>query len=560
MTSFTDDFDVTEEFKDTTEDDENGEDTDDDDSVWVDDDGVDDNILVPIIGGIMKTSSAGKDHIFAWSGTDPDAALDCYSWDQGDPGRWTIKGSRKIKGATRMKGPPHDGMYRPAGVKYERATREMCSNYKSDVYFNGMTPSGGAKIAMKVKVYKGATRAHMIKTGMWDIFNVYDVATQGSIDILRYHSKVSKEQMTTHIENLRTSGDSYILQNLAFSGACIRASLSPEMLRKLLREVPIDASGPESYGALMRVVHSDSYPAMQKIKQQLESIKLANYPGENVELCCDDIISLSDQLDAAGAFVPDLLCTIVQTFEGTTDHRLMTWAMNRYELVAKRVKYLHSMQMGVDERDPQGYVNICHDVTAQWRSQTDSNRWTVSGGKGADKNAEPNLPAGYLAGCLPTGVTNGLSSAQVQAFTAAVLKQVGFANRGGGGGGGTVIGNCHRCGQPGHHSRHCPQNTGTQGNQGTRSQPAWKKELKSGEDPETATRMQNGKLYRYCSTCGFFIYHHSKDHAAWAARQAARDSGTAPPPPSTATDTVPVASLAGLSLGLIDDSGFTDVL
>jgi hypothetical protein len=220
------------------------------------------------------------------------------------------------------------------------------------------------------------------------------------------------------------------LQNLAFSGAYIRASLSPEMLGKLLPEVPIDASGPESYIALMRVVHSDSYPAMQKIKQQLESIKLANYPGENVELCCDDIISLSDQLDAAGAFVPDLLCTIVQTFEGTTDHRLMTWAMNRYELVAKRVKYLHSMQMGVDERDPQGYVNICHDVTAQWRSQTDSNRWTVSGGKGADKNAEPNLPAGYLAGCLPTGVTNGLSSAQVQAFTAAVLKQVGFANRG----------------------------------------------------------------------------------------------------------------------------------
>jgi hypothetical protein len=27
------------------------------------------------IGGIMKTTSAGKDHIFAWSGTDPDAAL-----------------------------------------------------------------------------------------------------------------------------------------------------------------------------------------------------------------------------------------------------------------------------------------------------------------------------------------------------------------------------------------------------------------------------------------------------------------------------------------------------
>jgi hypothetical protein len=80
------------------------------------------------------------------------------------------------------------------------------------------------------------------------------------------------------------------------------------MLGKLLREVNIDALGPKSFAALMCVIHSDSYPAMQKIKRKLELIKLSQYRGEDIKECCDNILTCCGQLNAAGAFVPNLLC------------------------------------------------------------------------------------------------------------------------------------------------------------------------------------------------------------------------------------------------------------
>jgi hypothetical protein len=439
----------------------------------------------------------------------------------------------------------------------------MCSSYKSEVYFNGLTPLDG-KIAIKLKVYKGSIRHHMIKNGMFNEFAVTDPASLGTIDTLRYHSKITKEQMAAHVSTLIDGGDPYILHNLAFSGAHIRASLSPEMLGKLLREVDIDASGPESFAALMRVVHSDSYPAMQKIKRKLESIKLSHYKGEDVEECCDDILTCCDQLDAAGAFVPDFLCTIVQIFEGCSDHRLMTWAMARYEVTSKRVRYLHSMQMGVEASDSEHYANLCSDVTTQWRSQTDSNRWTVTGGK--TKNVEPVLPAGYLGGCAPTNADAssgipGLSAAQFQAFTAAMIKQVTFASRNTGANNGhnNTTGNCHSCGKSGHLARNCP--TGTGGSSTNPNRPAWKNTLESGDDPDTATRTMHGRLYKWCSECGFFIFHHKAGHAAWLIRRAnATGTGTGT---SSGTGTSPstgpavaAAALAGLTLDT--DDGITN--
>lgn len=443
-----------------------------------------------------------------------------------------------------MKGPPHDGMYRPTGLKYERSTRVACSTYKPETKFNGLTPSDG-KIAIKLKVFKDGIRRHMITHGMFNEFLVLDPATKGMIDTLRFHSKVTKEQMGIHAFMLATKGDHYILQNLAFSGDYIRDSLSPELLGKLLREVAIDASGPESFAALMRIVHSDSYPAMQKIKRKLEGIKLSHYKGEDVEACCDDILTLCDQLDAAGSLVPDILCTIVQIFEGSSDHRLMTWAMARYEKTSKRVRYLHSMQMGVDINDPEHYATLCSDVTTQWRSQVDSNRWTVSGGQA--KTNEPTLPSGYIGGvCLPAAPDGmgGMSATQFQAFAAAMLKQMDFAKRGNGGGGGGGSGNCHNCGKAGHHSRACPEPQ-RQGGAGTH-RPDWKNKLNSGEDPNTATRTMGGRVYKWCATCGFFIFHHQNGHDAWLARKAAANGGTN----TTGTGTGDAASTAGAAAAL----------
>jgi hypothetical protein len=74
---------------------------------------------------------------------------------------------------------------------------------------------------------------------------------------------------------------------------------------------------------------------MQKITRKLEGIKLSNYKGENIELCFNNIIACCDQLDADGAFIPDLLMVIFQILKGTSDHHLMTWATSCYKVVGK---------------------------------------------------------------------------------------------------------------------------------------------------------------------------------------------------------------------------------
>jgi hypothetical protein len=194
---------------------------------WVDDVGIDaTKIMVPTFGGIMKASYGDKNHIFAWTGTDPDLRVNCYSWNQESHGAWIIPSAIIIAGAARMKGPPHDGMYLPTGVKYKRATRKMCSFYEIPVYFNGLSPPDG-KIAIKLKVYKGSCRLYMIKNSMFNKFVVTDPRSTSTIDTLQhYNSKITKEQMAAHVGKLLAGDDPYILLNLAFSGAYIRASLS----------------------------------------------------------------------------------------------------------------------------------------------------------------------------------------------------------------------------------------------------------------------------------------------------------------------------------------------
>ena len=104
------------------------------------------------------------------------------------------------------------------------------------------------------------------------------------------------------------------MQNLDWSGQYLRNSLSADLLTKVLREIPITASGPEVFITTMHICISDSYEALEETKKQLKSLKLSDFPGENVVDCCARILMLAEQLDSAGAFEIDLLCAIARIF------------------------------------------------------------------------------------------------------------------------------------------------------------------------------------------------------------------------------------------------------
>ena len=58
--------------------------------------------------------------------------------------------------------------------------------------------------------------------------------------------------------------------------------MSNDLLQKVLTSVPLTATGPEFFVATMTTFLSDSYYALEETITHMDSIKLNNYPGENV--------------------------------------------------------------------------------------------------------------------------------------------------------------------------------------------------------------------------------------------------------------------------------------
>ena len=51
----------------------------------------------------------------------------------------------------------------------------------------------------------------------------------------------------------------------------------------------------------------------------------------------------------------------------------------------------------------------------------------------------------------------------------------------------------------------------------------WYKTPPTSGDPETATMTKNNRLYKWCSKCQSWRFHHAKDHDAWLACQKSDD-------------------------------------
>ena len=69
-----------------------------------------------------------------------------------------------------------------------------------------------------------------------------------------------------------------------------------------MRYVPITASGPEIFMATVTVCFSDSYDALEQTKIELKTIKLKDFPSENVQDCVAKILDLCERLENGGAF------------------------------------------------------------------------------------------------------------------------------------------------------------------------------------------------------------------------------------------------------------------
>ena len=142
---------------------------------------------------------------------------------------------------------------------------------------------------------------------MWDVFSLPEPRNKDKRwDLLLHQSIFTLEYVKDYVQSLLKGSEAYqyVVQNFTWSGVYLRSTLSNNLLQKLLKLVPLTATGPEVFVATMTNFLSDSYDALEETIIHMKSIKIKIYPGENVTNFCAAILVDVEHLKSAGAFKP----------------------------------------------------------------------------------------------------------------------------------------------------------------------------------------------------------------------------------------------------------------
>ena len=131
---------------------------------------------------------------------------------------------------------------------------------------------------MSLKTFKSKLRTHMIRNGMFNVFCIKD-DNDDDFNLFQKHARFTLNEVKHYLNKRETYGlvDTFEFENLTYSGMFIRNSIGPDLLHQLHQEVGISASGPVTFVALMRIIFSDGYDAIEEIKMRLKNIKLSTF-------------------------------------------------------------------------------------------------------------------------------------------------------------------------------------------------------------------------------------------------------------------------------------------
>ena len=497
----------------------------------------------------MTAEHDGKVTVFPWSGTDPDSDTMCFSYVEADKS-WTFDdASAYDNNKPKRQGAEHIGMYRMPGFKASSKIQENCTKFIGIAPFNGINPKDDVP-NMTLTNFKTFNRQHMIVKGMYDVF-VIVTADGKRFDLFNNHSLFLQEDIEAHVVSLRATGCPWVIENLMYSGIYLRNAIDTVLYQKVIEDCGVTASGPETLCTLMKILYSDSFEAIEQCRLALKAIKLADFPGENVDLCSTKIEFLAERLDCAGAFDMDQLLVIAKIMEGAADERFRAWATTQFRSfndIAKKLRVYHvtTLKSPIPRFDT--FLKECR---TEYREMIAQKRWTPQVNATDNPSSEPTLPSAYhgqvesqvqamMATIKQLGITSNAD--QIRALVTTQLKQLASGSPPSGGN--NPARKCFRCGSNDHVISACPVVVSTD----TRT--SWKTTPPAPGTEATATMERGGRKYVWCSKCNRWMFHRSETHDAWAARTAARaadGSNNTPIAPIAAPITAPAVAVASLA-------------
>ena len=132
------------------------------------------------------------------------------------------------------------------------------------------------------------------------------------------------------------------------------------------------ATGPEAFVTTKTKFLSNYYDALEETLTNTKSLKLKNYPGENITYFCASILVDAERLESAGAFKPEHLGYITHIFEDNYDSIFRLWAIQKYKEVTEFIKRFCMCDMYVISKEELiTYLYLVQEATREYRELVD---------------------------------------------------------------------------------------------------------------------------------------------------------------------------------------------
>lgn len=361
-------------------------------------------------------------------------------------------------------------------------------------------------------------KAHLVKVGMDSVFWFLDPVDNATRhDLVYQHALFTIAQVRTETNvmteviaaanrpalfaNLAHTYDEYDAMNLSASREFLLDSLDETLKASLRTKITADMLGPEVWMMITSELQSGSYRAMEKKKDDLKSLRLADFPGEDVKALNGKVVTLCSELERANRLPEDALVTVVQKYGKSTVEEF------RIGSIARRNEVENYVARNAGRTDAQilaagqeliTYRTLTEEAESKYQSLLDSNEWTAV----QTTKDKSNAPEAFNFECLSADAMKIMFECH-QATNAT----------------GQII--CHGCGKPGHIVRFCPNNGGGGNNHnnlsnsgGGGSADGKKKKRWQNTPPkvdEAKQKVVNGTTWKWCAHCARWTKSHDTE-------------------------------------------------
>jgi hypothetical protein len=287
----------------------------------------------PKYGGLWKDEDDNK--LIPFVGFDPNVKVNRFTFDEAEKD-YVLLGTHFDKTLPILCGPSHVGQLRPSGVKASSKTMERCTTLSTPIQYNGPPVSSSNGETMKHRTFVALIRCEIIQRGMYCEFLIPDSAAPDGWDLFHKHGRFTLQEVKDHVTKAIATADTYQLNNFDWSGRLIRSALHPELLGKVIQDVGVSASGPVTFISAMKIVFSgEHFEQLDLLRDEFKSIKLADFPGEDIQALNEKVKDIMERLDGADVVLlgDQLLLTQVGFYEQSSAEHMRLWAHTKYETV-----------------------------------------------------------------------------------------------------------------------------------------------------------------------------------------------------------------------------------